>query len=66
MVLEFMQYSEGLVEECKKVFKEENNLDLSSETANEYLESMSRLFTAFSKSPSIQKSVAEAEKQPTD
>ena len=39
--------SEKLIKETIKVFKEEDNLDISEETANEYLESMAGLFLTF-------------------
>ena len=55
MVLEGMQYSERLIEECKKVFKEEHDLDLSSETANEYLNSMVKVFFPSSSTLNAQK-----------
>ena len=44
-----MQYSQELIEECKEVFKDEHGLDLTSETANEYLDSFARLFFIFAK-----------------
>jgi hypothetical protein len=40
-------YSPNLIEETIKCFKEEDGLDISSETANEYLENLSGLFLAF-------------------
>ena len=43
------KYSEKLTEETIKVFKEENNLNISEETANEYLDSLAGLFLAFAK-----------------
>jgi hypothetical protein len=42
-------FSSKLIEETIKVFKEEDNLDLSPEQANEYLNSFALLFLAFSK-----------------
>jgi len=41
------QYSQNLIEETIKCFKEENNLDISSEQANEYLNSLANLYLAF-------------------
>ncbi|MEI7709121.1 MAG: hypothetical protein WCI76_00200 [bacterium] len=43
------QYSDKLIEELIKNFKEEHNLDISKETANEYLDSYARLFLTFAK-----------------
>ena len=43
------KYSEKLIEETIKVFKEENDLEISKETANEYLDSFAGLFLAYSK-----------------
>ncbi|HEV7424352.1 MAG TPA: hypothetical protein VGO21_04145 [Candidatus Paceibacterota bacterium] len=43
------QYSEKLIGELIKNFKEEHNLEISKETANEYLDSYARLFITFSK-----------------
>ncbi|MFA5791667.1 MAG: hypothetical protein WC884_01370 [Candidatus Paceibacterota bacterium] len=45
------QYSDKLIDECIKNFKKENNLDLSRETANEYLDSLAGLFLAFAREP---------------
>lgn len=42
-------YSEKLIKETILCFKEEDNLDISEETANEYLENLGGLFLAFSK-----------------
>ena len=41
------QYSQKLIEECIKCFKEENNLDITPEQANEFLDSFAGLFLAF-------------------
>ena len=41
------QYSQKLIEETIKCFKEENGLDISSEQANEYLNSLANLYLAF-------------------
>ena len=41
------QFSESLIDEAIKVFKEEDGLDISKETANEYLDSLSELFLVF-------------------
>ena len=43
------QYSKELIKDTIQVFKEEDNVDLSEETAKEYLDSMSQLFLALSK-----------------
>lgn len=40
-------YSQKLIEETIKCFKEEDNLDISIETAIEYLDSLGGLFLAF-------------------
>lgn len=45
------QYSDSLIDECIKVFKQENGLDLSRETANEYLDSLTGLFLVLAKEP---------------
>lgn len=42
------QYSQKLIEETILCFKEEDGLDISAETANEYLDSFAGLFLAFS------------------
>lgn len=49
MVLKIMEYSEELIEECKRCFKEENNIDLADEMASEFLDSFSGLYLAFAK-----------------
>jgi len=41
------KYSDKLIDECIKNFKEENDLDISVETAIEYLDGLSGLFLAF-------------------
>lgn len=38
------RYSQKLIEETVAVFREEDGLDISLETANEYLDSLSELF----------------------
>jgi hypothetical protein len=40
-------YSQKLIQETINCFKEEDNLDISPETANEYLDSLGGLFLAF-------------------
>jgi hypothetical protein len=40
------QFSEKLIDETIKVFKEEDDLDISKETANEFLDQLSDLFLA--------------------
>jgi hypothetical protein len=42
-------YSPNLIEETIKCFKEEDGLDISAETANEYLDALSGLFLVFAK-----------------
>lgn len=42
-------FSEKLIQETISCFKEEDKLDISEETANEYLESLGGLFLAFAK-----------------
>lgn len=42
-----IKYSQKLIEETIKCFKEEDNLDISAETACEYLDSLGGLFLAF-------------------
>jgi len=43
------KYSDKLIQEAIKNFKEENGLDISVETAIEYLDGLSGLFLAFAK-----------------
>jgi hypothetical protein len=43
------QYSYKLIQETIEVFKEEDNLNISEETASEYSYSMAGLFLAFVK-----------------
>ncbi len=43
------KYSDKLIKETQKVFKEEEGLDISKETAVEYMDQLSGLFLAFSK-----------------
>lgn len=40
-------FSQNLIEKAIKVFHDEDGLDISAETANEYLEDLSGLFLAF-------------------
>jgi hypothetical protein len=40
-------YSQKLIQETIDCFKEEDNLDISPETANEYLDSLGGFFLAF-------------------
>jgi len=40
-------FSQNLIEETIECFKKENNLNISEETANEYLESLAGLYLAF-------------------
>lgn len=42
------QFSKNLIEETILCFKEEDDLDISEETANEYLMSLSNLYLAYS------------------
>ena len=42
-------YSNKLIKETIKCFKEEDDLDISEETASEYLENLGGLFLAFRK-----------------
>lgn len=46
------QFSQKLIEETILCFKEEDGLDISEQTANEYLMSLSNLYLAFSMPPS--------------
>jgi hypothetical protein len=41
------QYSKKLIAECIQCFKDENDLDISEEQANEYLDSFAGLYLAF-------------------
>ena len=41
------KYTQKLIEETIKCFKDEDNLDISAETACEYLDSLGGLFLAF-------------------
>ena len=43
------QFSQELIEECKKVFREEDGVELSDEEAQEALTNLSGLFLAFVK-----------------
>ena len=38
------QFSQKLIADCIKSFKEENEVDITAETANEYLNSFARLY----------------------
>jgi hypothetical protein len=42
-------FSKKLIDECIKCFKEENGIDISIETAVEFLNAFAGLFLAFSK-----------------
>ena len=42
-----IKYSEKLIQETITCFKEEDNLDISEETASEYLDDLGGLFLAF-------------------
>lgn len=42
-------YSTELIQEAIQCFKEEDGLDISPETANEYLEVFASLYTAFAR-----------------
>ena len=46
-------YSQKLIEETIRCFKEEDGIDISVETANEYLERFSGLFLAFARPSSL-------------
>jgi len=41
------RFSEKLISQCISVFKEKNGVDISPETANEYLNSFADLYLAF-------------------
>ncbi len=41
------RFSQNLIEETIQCFKEEDGLDISAETANQYLENLSGLFLVF-------------------
>lgn len=41
------KYSKKLIQETIKVFKEEDDIDISEETASEYLDNLGSLFLAF-------------------
>jgi len=41
------RFSQQLIEKCIAVFKEKNGVDISPETANEYLNSFADLYLAF-------------------
>ena len=47
--MQVFHFSTKLIEETILCFKEENNQDVSSEQANEYLNSFADLFLAFTK-----------------
>ena len=42
-------FSKSLIQDCINSFKQENEVDISAETANEYLNNMAGLFLAFAK-----------------
>ena len=42
-------FSNNLIQDCIKSFKEENGVDISAETAQEYLSSFARLYLAFAR-----------------
>lgn len=44
---ESSDFSKNLIQDCIKSFKEENGVDISPETANEYLNSFARLYLTF-------------------
>ncbi len=41
------KFSDELIADTIQIFKEENNLDITPETASEYLHSFARLFLAY-------------------
>ena len=45
------QYSKKLIDECIQCFKDENDLDITQEQANEYLDSFAGLYLAFAEEP---------------
>ena len=46
-------FSQNLIDETIRCFKEEDSLDLSPEQANEYLHSMAGLFLAFTEKRAV-------------
>ena len=42
-------FSQNLIQDCIKSFKEENGVDISVETAIEYLNSFARLYLTFAR-----------------
>ena len=42
-------FSQNLIQDCIKSFKEENGVDISAETAIEYLNSFARLYLTFAR-----------------
>ena len=42
-------FSQNLIQHCIKSFKEENGVDISAETAIEYLNSFARLYLTFAR-----------------
>jgi hypothetical protein len=42
-------FSQNLIQDCIKSFKEENGVDISAEQAIEYLNSFARLYLAFAR-----------------
>ena len=42
-------FSNNLIQDCIKSFKEENGVDISAETAIEYLNSFARLYLTFAR-----------------
>ena len=44
------QFSQKLIEDTIRCFKEENDVEITPKTANEYLESFAKLYLVFYKS----------------
>lgn len=59
-------FSQNLISNCIKSFKEENGVDISAETANEYLNSMAGLFLAFAEGRPVPTALAAGGTLPVD
>ena len=59
-------FSQNLIQDCIKSFKEENGVDISAETANEYLNSMAGLFLAFAEKRPVPNASASGGTLPVD